>query len=41
MSNIIQEQMLSKLNQALCEVQDTVRTNETLRSENKNMAGEL
>ena len=41
MSNLIQEQMLSKLNQALREVQDTVRANEALRSDNNNMASEI
>ena len=41
MSTQIQEEMLSKLNQALWEVQETVRANESLRGENATMAGEL
>ena len=33
--------MLSKLNQALCEVQETVRANESLRADNQAMQDQI
>jgi hypothetical protein len=41
MSTLLSEQMLAKLNQALYEVQETVRENESLRGEKHHMKNEI